>query len=80
MAYDSAIVDAETNKLVANGNCKSDDEHIIALALVSGARILCTTDADLMDDFRDRLLLAPQGKIYSHASHDLMLRRKCPKH
>lgn len=47
--------------------CRSDDPHIIALARVSGARLLYTADRDLMDDFRNRKLLGGriQGKIYN---------------
>lgn len=47
--------------------CRSDDPHIIALARVSGARLLYTADRDLMDDFQDKKLLGGQarGRIYN---------------
>ncbi len=48
------------------GACQSNDHHIIALAQVSGARLLYTNDNDLMQDFDDRHLISkPRGKVYS---------------
>ena len=48
--------------------CKSDDEHVLALALVSGARLLYTNDPALIDDFGNREIVAsPRGKIYTTA-------------
>lgn len=44
--------------------CRSDDPHIIALAQLSDARVLCTEDSDLEDDFKDPELLDPPGSIY----------------
>ena len=47
-------------------NLESNDSHIIALALVSHARLLCTGDRDLMKDFKNRKLIrSPRGSIYS---------------
>ena len=44
----------------------SDDEHVLALAVVSGARLLYTNDNLLMDDFRNRdIISGPPGKIYT---------------
>ncbi|WP_420445410.1 hypothetical protein [Candidatus Poriferisodalis sp.] len=46
--------------------CTSDDHHIIALAQLSGARLLYTNDQKLTSDFgNNRLIDAPRGKIYS---------------
>jgi hypothetical protein len=57
------------------GLCRSNDPHVIALARVSGARILCTNDADLQTDFKDqRLLSSPRGQIYKKASHKAILK------
>ena len=42
----------------------SDDHHVVALARVSGARVLVSCDEDLRDDFRDRNLISlPPGKL-----------------
>ena len=49
--------------------CTSNDEHVIALALVSGARLLYTNDQALIDDFKNRDIIAgPRGKIYTTAA------------
>ena len=46
--------------------CVSDDPHIIALAQISGARLLYTNDSELHKDFRDKKLIKqPDGKIYT---------------
>ena len=47
-------------------NLDSNDSHIIALALVSQARLLCTDDRALMKDFKNKGLISkPKGSIYS---------------
>ena len=46
--------------------CVSDDAHIIALAQVSGARLLYSNDGNLKKDFGNRDLIAePRGKVFS---------------
>ena len=46
--------------------CTSNDEHVLALAVASGARLLYTNDTLLMDDFRNRSIVpGPPGKIYT---------------
>ena len=58
-------VNARTTYLKDNSLCQSNDEHVIALAKVSGARLLYTRDEDLKDDFLDGgLISAPGGKVY----------------
>ena len=54
-----------TEKLIRSGKCQSDDQHIVALAQISGARLLYSHDKDLWEDFRNRDLLQPTGKIYN---------------
>ncbi len=75
----------ELNQATVDGEarCRSDDEHVIALALVSGARLLYTNDAALTDDFKDKTLVdAPRGRVYTtrtsgnlRDSHRALLRR-----
>lgn len=68
-------VDAEEEAL--RPSCESDDSHVIALARVSGARVVFTDDAALRRDVKNaRLLAKPRGKIYSDASHAHLLTRK----
>ncbi|MBI4954336.1 MAG: hypothetical protein HY908_20095 [Myxococcales bacterium] len=67
-----AGVDAEADAVRAR--CVSDDEHIVALARLSGARVVCTEDGDLMSDVRDpRLLARPRGRVYRNAGHRALL-------
>ena len=59
------VVDAETANLEAQRICISNDTHILALARVSGARLLFSNDSDLRDDFKDnRIISRPPGLIY----------------
>lgn len=43
----------------------SDDPHVLALAQLSGTRLLYSNDGDLQQDFKNRRLIHPQGNIYS---------------
>ena len=59
-------VNARTEKIERAGAAKSDDPHVLALAQVSGARLLYTNDKDLQRDFTSkRLIDNPRGKVYS---------------
>ena len=59
-------VETETVRLTGRKACRSNDPHVIALALVSGARLLYSNDRDLGDDFRNRKLIGnPPGKVYT---------------
>ncbi len=66
---------------------RSDDEHIIALALVTGVKILISYaeyesgqkgDSDLFDDFKDRNLVG--GKVYTRKAHArrMLTKDTCP--
>ena len=67
---DDRRVDKEENAVTKKGLCRSNDAHVIALARVSGVRVLCTNDQDLQTDFKNRDLVAnPRGKIYKNANH-----------
>lgn len=73
----------------SNAACQSDDEHILALAQVSGARLLFTNDRALTRDFKEkRIVDTPRGKVYSTLqtgevtrTHRDLLRRTdlCPR-
>ena len=59
-------VDAETENLQSQVNCLSDDEHVLALAIVSGARLLFTNDRNLQRDFKNRQIIrGVEGKIFT---------------
>jgi hypothetical protein len=55
----------EERRLRASGICRSNDSHVLALAIVSGARTLATFDQALTDDFRDaEIVNGPRGSVY----------------
>ena len=63
---DENRVDQETKEVKSSGKLKSNDPHIIALAQVSGARLLFSNDKVLHKDFKNRNLInKPLGRIYS---------------
>ena len=64
------VKDSEVNALTEDIKrtqvCQSDDPHIIALAKISGARLLYSNDIDLHKDFSDKALIDnPRGRVYS---------------
>ncbi|MEK6805047.1 MAG: hypothetical protein AABY95_00165 [Pseudomonadota bacterium] len=64
------LVDAEEEKLALPGVCVSDDPHVVALAVTSGARLLFSRDNDLRSDFRNPSLVnKPRGKIFQGQTH-----------
>jgi hypothetical protein len=55
----------EERRLRAVGVCVSNDLHVLALAIVTGARTLATDDNALAADFKNkRIMDGPRGKIY----------------
>lgn len=70
---DDAQVDATTE--VVRPQCRSDDPHVVALAQVSGARLLYSNDMTLHRDFGDpHLINAPRGSIFSTNRSDRLSR------
>ena len=77
-------VEERTQTLQNEGSYKSNDPHVLALAQVSGARLLYSNDRDLQRDFQNRKLIdSPRGKVYStlehqsfRDSHKRLLRRR----
>ena len=58
---------------------KSNDQHVIMLALAAGSRLLVSLDKPLHADFTNPKLLSPRGKVYQNASHSALLRPDtCP--
>ena len=59
-------VNSRTEQLVNENVCRSDDPHVVALAQVSGARLLYSNDKDLHRDLRnENLVPSPRVRIYS---------------
>jgi len=82
-------VDDLTAKLVRDKACVSNDAHVIALAQLSGARLLYSNDITLNVDFENPdLIPPPSGYVYSTLderdftrSHQALLDREdmCPR-
>jgi hypothetical protein len=78
--YGASAVDVEERKILAAGVCTSNDQHMIALAKVSGARVLYSHDAALIEDFKNKTLIdKPRGKIYSSKRNVAVLKSNLPK-
>ena len=64
-------VDRRSKQLEEERACRSNDTHVVAVAQLSGARLLYTNDGSLRDDFRDKKLIdQPRGKVYSTRCRD----------
>ncbi len=61
--YSSQTIREEERRVRQQNRCRSNDTHVIALALVSGARLLYSGDHDLREDFKDRRILRG-GRLY----------------
>lgn len=78
-----ADVNART-ELIDREGIISDDPHVLAVAQISGARLLYSNDKDLHSDFKNKKLIDnPSGSVYSTSrtssftkSHRLLLGRK----
>ena len=68
---DDQDVENKTELLIKKETFRSNDQHIVALAQVSGARFLYSDDGDLHEDFKnDRLINRPRGVVYSTRNSD----------
>ncbi len=62
---DNSEVQARTEQIKRQGLHKSDDLHVLAVAQLSGARLLYSNDRKLQQDFKNTKLIDPKGSIYS---------------
>ena len=63
-------VDAEELDIQNRHTLASDDPHLLALARVSGARLLCSLDKALHADFCNPAIInKPRGYVYQVAAH-----------
>lgn len=64
--FDKRQIDERADDLRKAKQCQSNDQHIIALAQISRARLLYSNDQDLHKDFRNKSLIdRPRGSVYS---------------
>ena len=62
---DEERVEQRTRQIERDVEHKSNDPHVLAVALISGARLLFTNDKLLEQDFRSKSLIdRPRGSIY----------------
>ena len=62
----NSAVDAATSVLQANSICLSNDAHVLALARISGARLLFTNDQALQKDFTNPAIVSgPRGRVFT---------------
>lgn len=61
--HNNAAIDAEEKRLIERGACESNDEHIIAIGLVTGARLVFSDDRQLGRDFRNARVVQPPGRV-----------------
>jgi hypothetical protein len=67
-------VESEQAAISATSAIRSDDPHVLALARVTGTRLLCTNDERLIADFKDKKWIdRPRGKIYRTKAHFRLL-------
>ena len=68
-------VQAKADELA--GQIRSDDPHIIALAIIAEVKVLVSNDRRLHEDFKNRNLVG--GSVYQTKSHSRLLRNDtCP--
>ena len=71
-----SIQDVEEKENELSGEIASDDEHIIALAVIAQVKVLVSNDKKLIRDFKDHIT---QGKVYQTKGHKRLLRKDtCP--
>lgn len=64
---DNDLVERETARF-ENKGIRSDDPHVLALAYISGCRLLYTDDQCLIKDFKDVSCISPKGKVIKTAT------------
>lgn len=74
------LLKSAIDRLENDSNHKSNDAHVLALAVVSGARLLYTEDKALRDDFKKGkwkngkfIISNPRGKLYSSKDNSDLL-------
>ena len=73
----SQAVEAKEDELNRTDTIRSDDRHIIALAIIANVKVLVSNDRRLHEDFKNRNLVG--GRVYQTKSHSRLLRKDtCP--
>lgn len=73
-------LELEEKRLRRDGLCASNDHHVLALAIASGARTLATGDGPLTRDFRNKAIIdRPRGSVYRDTPEHRRLLRHTPQ-
>jgi hypothetical protein len=64
--FDDALLAAEGERI--SDQCISDDPHVIALARLSGAKVVMTEDRALIADLKNNEVIGSRRKIYKQDS------------
>jgi predicted nucleic acid-binding protein len=76
---DQVALDEAALHLRVDSRCRSNDHHVLAVAVVTGARTLATFDKALAADFKDGALISrPRGSIYQNPEAHAHLLRHTP--
>ena len=71
------IQDVQEKENELRDQIKSNDPHIIALAIVADVKVLISSDQTLHQDFKNRNLVG--GKVYQNKRHARLLKKDtCP--
>lgn len=77
--FSATKIARKQGSLEALKELKSNDAHVLALAIVSGSRLLFSADFDLQQDFKcGKYIPKPKGKVYQRRSHLRLLREAPP--
>lgn len=79
MRVDSGSVDKEET-VVRRLSLQSDDPHIVALARVSGSRLLYSEDNNLVADFKNISFISPKGKVFKTTTKSKIVASLCRKY
>lgn len=69
-AFEQSDAQIQAASTAIKHKCTSNDLHVVALALSSGARVLVTEDKKLIADFKNaKVVTNPRGKVYKRAGN-----------
>ena len=71
---EDSAVDKRAARLRKSGSCVSNDQHVVALALITGCDIVFTKDKALHQDLKRHAPTGQRISIYQQASHARLLR------
>ena len=66
--FPDKIVNSKAASFV--GLIESDDEHVVALACVSGCRLVYTNDEALIRDLKNTTFVSPKSKVVKASTAD----------